>query len=81
MLATIENVQPTATVAAQTASIASSRTNVAADQAAEQTAAANIAAARADLEQRKLDYDRAQALYNDKLIAKQDFDAKKSPLR
>jgi HlyD family secretion protein len=78
VLATIENVQPSATVAAQQATIVSSRTNVSADVAAEQTARANIAAARADLEQRKLDYDRALALYNDKLIAKQDFDAKKA---
>ena len=34
--------------------------------------------AKADLEQKKFDYDRAQALYKDKLIAKQDFDAKKA---
>ena len=78
VLATIESVQPTATVAAQQATIASTKTDVNADVAAEQTAQANIAAAKADLEQRKLDYDRALALYNDKLIAKQDFDAKKA---
>ena len=78
VLASIENVQPSATVAAQQATIASTRTDVNANIAAEQTALANIAAAKADLEQRKLDYDRAQALYNDKLIAKQDFDAKKA---
>ena len=78
VLATIENVQPTATVAAQQATIISSKTDVNADVAAEQTAKANIDAARADLEQKKLDYDRAQALYKDQLIAKQDFDAKKA---
>ena len=78
ILATLENVQPTATVAAQQATIISSRTDVSSYEAAEQTAQANIAAAKADLEQRKLDYDRAQALYGDKLIAKQDFDAKKA---
>jgi HlyD family secretion protein len=77
-LATLENVQPTATVAAQQATIASTRTDVNADVAAEQTAKANIDAARADLEQRKLDYDRALSLYNEKLIAKQDYDAKKA---
>ena len=77
-LATLENVQPSATVAAQQATISSTKTDVNADLAAEQTAKANIDAARADLEQRKLDYDRALALYNDKLIAKQDFDAKKA---
>jgi HlyD family secretion protein len=76
VLATIESVQPQATVSAQQAT--SSRTTVTADVAAEQTGQANIAAAKADLEQRKLDFDRALALYNDKLIAKQDFDAKKA---
>ena len=78
VLATLENVQPTATVAAQQANIVSSRTDVNSFQAAEGTAAANIAAAKADLEQRKLDFDRAQQLYNDKLIAKQDYDSKKA---
>ena len=57
VLATLENVQPSATVAAQTATIASSRTDVNSFLAAEATAKANIAAAKADLEQKKLDYD------------------------
>ena len=46
--------------------------------AAENTAQANIDEAKADLEQKKFDFDRAQALYNSQLIAKQDFDAKKA---
>jgi HlyD family secretion protein len=33
---------------------------------------------KADLEQKTLDYNRAQQLYKDKLIAKSDFDAKKA---
>lgn len=78
VLATVENVQPTATVAAQQAAIASSRTDVNSYLAAENTAKANIAAAQADLEQKKLDYSRAQALYQDKLISKQDYDSKKA---
>ncbi len=77
VLATVENVQPTATVAAQQATIVSSRTDVESFKAAEQTAIANIAAAKADLEQKQFDYTRAKALYDEKLIAKQDFDAKK----
>ncbi|SNS73618.1 HlyD family secretion protein [Granulicella rosea] len=77
VLATVENVQPTATVAAQQATIVSSRTDVESFKAAEQTAVANIAAAKADLEQKQFDYTRAKALYDEKLIAKQDFDAKK----
>lgn len=77
-LATVENVQPQATVAAQQASIASSRTDVNSYAAAEKTAEANIAQGKADLEQKKLDFNRAQSLYNEKLIAKQDFDAKQA---
>lgn len=78
ILATVENVQPEATVAAQQASIASSRTDVNSYQAAEKTAEANVAEAKADLEQKQLDYGRAQQLFQDKLIAKQDFDSKKA---
>lgn len=78
VLATLENVQPTSIVAAQQATISSSKTDVAAGVAAEQTARANIDAAQADLEQKKLDYTRAQSLYKEQLIAKQDFDAKKA---
>lgn len=78
ILARVESVQPEATVAAQQASISSSRTDITSYIAAENTAQANIAQAKADLEQKKFDFDRAQALYSDKLIAKQDFDAKKA---
>lgn len=78
VLATVENVQPSSTVAAQQAGIISAQTDVNSDLAAEQTAQANIAAAKADLEQKQLDFARAQSLFNAKLIAKQDFDAKKA---
>jgi HlyD family secretion protein len=78
ILARVESVQPEATVDAQQATIASSKTDIASYVAAETTAQANIAEAKADLEQKKFDFDRAQALYNDQLIAKQDFDAKKA---
>ncbi len=78
VLATIENVQPSATVAAQQATIASSRTDVTSNEAAEKTAEANTLQAKADLEQKRLDFERSQALYNDKLISKQDFDAKQA---
>ncbi len=78
LLATVESEQPASAVAAQEATIASSRTNVDSYIAAEKTAEANVEQAQADLEQKKFDYQRAQALYNDKLIAKQDFDAKKA---
>ncbi len=78
VLATIENVQPSATVAAQQATIASSKTDVLSNVAAEKTAAANVQQATADLEQKKLDYTRAHSLYEEKLISKQDFDAKQA---
>lgn len=78
VLATVENVQPSAIVAAQQATISSSRTDVNSYSAAERTAQANVTQAKADLEQKKLDYDRAKALYDAKLIAKQDFDSKQA---
>ena len=78
ILAKVESVQPESTVAAQQATIASSKTDIASYIAAEQTAKANIDQAKADLEQKKLDYGRAQSLYNEKLLAKQDYDAKKA---
>jgi HlyD family secretion protein len=77
-LATVESVQPEATVDAQQATIAASRTDITSYIAAEKTAQANIDQGKADLEQKTLDYSRSQALYNDKLIAKQDYDAKKA---
>ena len=78
VLATVENVQPEATVAAQQATIASSRTDVNSYVAAEKSAQANVAEAQADLEQKQLDFNRAQQLFDGKLIAKQDFDSKKA---
>ena len=78
LLATVESEQPESAVAAQQATIASARTTVDSYIAAEKTAEANVEQAQADLEQKKFDYQRAQALYNEKLIAKQDFDAKKA---
>src|ERR1700735_5463630 len=63
VLATVESVQPAATVAAQDATIASSKTDITSYIAAEQTAKANINQAKADLEQKQFDFDRAKALY------------------
>jgi HlyD family secretion protein len=77
-LATVESVQPQATVSAQSANIAASKTDINSYVAAENTAVANVAQGKADLEQKTLDYERARQLYNEKLIAKQDFDAKKA---
>ena len=77
-VATIENVQQEAKVAGQEAAIAAAKTDIASYIAAEKTAEANVEHAKADLEQKKLDWDRAQALYKAGIMAKQDFDAKKA---
>jgi HlyD family secretion protein len=77
-VATIEHVQQEASVEAQQAAIAAARTDIASYVAAEKTAEANVDHAKADLEQKKLDWDRAQALYKDGIMAKQDYDAKKA---
>jgi HlyD family secretion protein len=77
-VATIEHVQQEASVEGQQAAISAARTDIASYIAAEKTSEANLDHATADLEQKKLDWDRAQALYHDGIMAKQDFDAKKA---
>ena len=78
LVATVESEQAASTVQAQQATISSSRTDVQSFAAAEKTAEANVVQAQADLQQKKLDYGRAEELYNSKLISKQDFDAKRA---
>ena len=78
VVATVENVQQESMVSGQQAAIDAAKTDIASDVAAEKTAEANVEHAKADLEQKKLDWDRAQALYKAGILAKQDFDAKKA---
>ena len=78
LLAQVESVQAAATVAAQQATINSSKIDVQSYAAAETTAKAAVAQAQADLEQKNFDFIRAKALYDNQLIAKQDYDAKKA---
>ncbi len=78
VLATVENVQAKAGVDAQQATISSAKTDVSSYLAAENTAEAVIAHAKADLEQKRLDFDRAQQLFNEQLLSKQDYDSKKA---
>jgi len=78
VVATVENVQQEASVNGQQAAIAAAKTDILSDVAAEKTAQANVEHAQADLEQKKLDWDRAQALYKDGIMARQDYDAKKA---
>ena len=77
-VATIENVQQEANVNGQQAAIAAAKTDISSYIAAEKTAEANVEHAKADLEQKQLDWDRAQSLYKDGILAKQDYDAKKA---
>ena len=77
-VASIEHVQQEAAVSGQQAAIASAKTDIDADIAAERTAEANVAKAKADLEQKRLDWEREQPLYDAGIVAKSDFDAKKA---
>lgn len=77
-VATIESVQQQATVSGQQAAISAAQTDIASYLAAEKTAEANVEHARADLEQKKLDWDRAQELYKAGILSRQDFDARKA---
>jgi HlyD family secretion protein len=77
-VATIENVQQTANVAGQQAAISAAKTDINSYIAAEKTAEANIERSKADLEQKKLDWDRAQSLFKAGIMARQDFDSKKA---
>lgn len=77
-LATVENIQQAANVNGQKAAIAAANTDITADIAAVKTQDASVEHARADLEQKALDYKRAKALYAAQVMSKQDFDAKKA---
>jgi HlyD family secretion protein len=77
-LATVENVQQESSVNGQEAAIAAAKTDIAAYVAAEKTAEANLEHARADLEQKKFDWDREQGLYQAGIVSKADYDAKKA---
>jgi HlyD family secretion protein len=78
VLATVESVQAEAGVVAQQASIESANTDISSYLAAEKTAEATVAHSEADLNQKLLDWQRAQALYKAELIAKSEYDSKKA---
>jgi HlyD family secretion protein len=84
LLATLENVQPTADVDMQKAVINSSEADSGAAEAGVKAADENlntmeagIEKDKADLERMKADFDRSQSLFNEHLLAKQDFEMKK----
>jgi HlyD family secretion protein len=84
LLARIENVQPEADVEAQRATVASTEADSAASEAQLKasdenirTMATQIEKDKADLERMKADFDRSDALYKEKLLAKQDYDLRR----
>src|SRR3954453_1447413 len=76
LLASLDNIQPAADVAATQSALSASRTDAVASQAAVNTAAPDLNQAKAEHERAKLDYERSKALYDQQLIAKSDFDTK-----
>jgi len=77
-LAQLDNIQSAAELDAMRATLQSNQTDAVAQEAAYNTAVAQLESSRADLARAKLDYDRAQGLLKDQLIAKSDFDTKKA---
>jgi HlyD family secretion protein len=85
LLARSESVQPEADVTAQKAAVSSAEADATAAEsslkAADESllnAQATIERTQADLEQSKLNYARAEELFKDKLIAKQEFDTRRT---
>jgi HlyD family secretion protein len=78
LLAQLEDVQPLADVNATRASVQEAETDALAADATLNTSRADLNRAKSDAVHAKLDWDRAQGLYNAALIAKQDYDVKKA---
>lgn len=84
VLARLADIQPQADLHAQEASLNSAMADSAASEAAEKSYEDAITVAEAqqqhdasDLEQKKLDFARSEQLFNQNLIARQDYEAKK----
>jgi HlyD family secretion protein len=73
-----ENVQASADVQAQDASINSAESGVEAAEASYRAAQADLLMQQANMEKAKLDWERGQGLFKDGLIARQDFDQRKT---
>ncbi len=85
LLARIENVQPEADVTAQRATLSAAEADAAASEAAQKASETNVETMRAtidqskaDLEKAELEFKRGTELYNQHLIARQDFDQRKT---
>src|ERR1700723_4371346 len=78
LLAQLENVQSSADVNANEASLQAAQTDALASDAALKTSQADSLRAQADYDRNKLDWERTQNLYKDGLISKSDFDSRKN---
>jgi HlyD family secretion protein len=78
MLAQLENVQPEADLNAMQATLEAARTDAVAAEAGLNTSLADLNRAKSDAERSELDWNRAQGLYKDALISKQDYDSQKA---
>jgi HlyD family secretion protein len=78
LLAQLENVQSSADVNANQASLQAAETDALAADAALKTSDADLLRAKADYERNKLDWERAQNLFKDGLISKSDFDSRRN---
>lgn len=78
LLAQLENVQSSADVNANEASLQAAQTDSVAAEAGLKTAEADLVRAQADYDRNKLDWERAQSLFKDGLISKSDFDSRKN---
>jgi HlyD family secretion protein len=78
ILAQLENVQAGADVNATRAQLTAAEADYDAGQATLNTTIADLDRAKADLEQKRYDWNRAEGLYKDQLIAKKDYDAYKN---
>src|SRR4051812_2383343 len=78
LLAQLENVQSAADVNATRAALVVAQTDVLAADAALKTNMADLNRAKADADRMKLDWERAQGLFKDALIAKSEYDMRKN---
>jgi len=78
LLASLDNIQYAADVAANNAMVSASRMDADAAKAAVNTAEADLNQAKAEYERATLDFNRNKALYDAQLIAKADYDTKKA---
>src|SRR5579859_2825388 len=78
ILLRVESIQPGADVLAQSASINAADSGMKAQAASYDAPVATLPQRQADLNKAKLDWDRADQLFKNQLISKQDYDASKA---